>query len=103
MTYIPTWTGFLNLAMVIGVSSRKAGRLGLWRAHDSRFGASGTQHGIDDQKPHWGVPDQKRRDGRSAALRVAIHGHRGPEVFFLLVRVTEMIKVLDEIRERAVA
>lgn len=34
MTYVPTWEGFLYLAVVTDVFSRKESGLGLWRADD---------------------------------------------------------------------
>ena len=54
MTYIPTWTGFLYLSMVIDVYSSPCGGLGVWGAHDRRLGDSGAQHGLDDQKARVG-------------------------------------------------
>ncbi len=40
MTYVPTWMGFLYLAVVIDVWSRRAVGWATWRAHDRRFPCS---------------------------------------------------------------
>ena len=41
MTYVPTWEGFVYLAVVTDVFSRLRGGLGVWCAHDLGAGAQG--------------------------------------------------------------
>ena len=48
MTYIPTWTGFLYLSMVIDVYSRKVVGWAFGGAHDLQPGDSGAEHGTHD-------------------------------------------------------
>ena len=55
MTYIPTWDGFLYLAVVVDVFSRSGG-MGLRREHDIGSGSGGASHGAADQKARVGDP-----------------------------------------------
>jgi len=45
MTYVPTWAGFILLAVVLDVWSRRIVGLGHRRTHDRRSGNRGAEHG----------------------------------------------------------
>lgn len=62
MTYIPTWTGFLYLAMVIDVYSRKVVGWTLGERMTSDLGHPCAEHGVHD--PQAAIGDSPFRPGQ---------------------------------------
>ena len=68
MTYVPTWAGFIFLAIVLDVWSRRDRRLGDRRGDDGRSRARGAEHGA--------AAAQARRRHPSQRPGQPVHQHR---------------------------
>jgi putative transposase len=90
MAYVPTWAGFIYLAVVLDVWSRRVVGWADGRAHDGRSRAGGAEHGFGatqtrgrrhpPQRPGQPVHEHRLRRALQEDGRASLDGHgRQPE------------------------